>query len=94
VADGIIGEIPQKRKRERSERLNGFLVLVGNRIRKLRLERGMNQDDFADSVGIQRAHIGLIENAKLEPRIGTYLKIADGLFVPFTELISEEVEQN
>jgi len=41
--------------------------LLGARIRALRLQKGLNQDDFAALVGIHRAHPGKLENAKIEP---------------------------
>jgi transcriptional regulator with XRE-family HTH domain len=37
-------------------------------------------------VGIQRAHVGLIENAKVEPRVGTLVMIADALEVELSAL--------
>lgn len=72
---------------QRKARVLVFRQALGLRIRALRKERGINQDDFADMVGIQRAHVGLIENAKVEPRVGTLVMIADALEVDVSELL-------
>jgi transcriptional regulator with XRE-family HTH domain len=63
-------------------------VALGVRIRTFRKTRGINQDDFADMVGIQRAHVGLIENAKVEPRIGTLFMIAQALGLGLEEQVA------
>ena len=62
-----------KSDNQRNDRILSLRAALGIRIRTLRKARGINQDDFADMVGIQRAHVGLIENAKVEPRFGTLI---------------------
>ena len=75
------------RRKSVDPRVERFCVALGQRIRTLRMERGINQDDFADMVGIQRAHVGLLENAKVEPRVGTLLLIALALGIEVAELV-------
>ena len=38
---------------------------LGARIRKLRLERGWTQDEFADLSGLHRAQVGAFENGRM-----------------------------
>jgi transcriptional regulator with XRE-family HTH domain len=78
------------RRKSVDPRVERFCVALGQRIRSLRTERGINQDDFAEMVGIQRAHVGLIENAKVEARVGTLLLIALALEIEVTELVRLE----
>lgn len=78
------------RRKSVDPRVERFCVALGQRIRTLRTERGINQDDFADMVGIQRAHVGLLENAKVEPRVGTLLLIALALGIEVAELVQLE----
>ena len=60
---------------------------LGARIRTLRLQKGLNQDDFAALVGIHRTHPGKLENAKIDPRLSTLVRIADALDLPLRELM-------
>ncbi len=70
-----------------------MLALVGEQIRALRKERGLGQDSLAYSIGLDRAHIGYIENSKRAATIPTLIRIAWGLgcevgdlFPPMAEL--------
>lgn len=58
---------------------NGILKLVGARIREVRKEKGVSQDNLAYSIPLDRAHIGLIENGKRAATTITLVKIARAL---------------
>lgn len=60
---------------------------VGQRIRELRLAKGMNQDEFAAAAGIHRTHPGKLENALIDPQLSTLVKVADSLGVSLESLI-------
>lgn len=69
------------------------MQLVGNQIRAVRKERGLGQDALAYGIGLDRAHLGLIENGKRAPTVPTLVRIAAGLdcevgefFPPLAEL--------
>ncbi len=62
-------------------------LALGQRIRALRRQRGLNQDDFAALAGIHRTHPGKLENAKLDPKLSTLVRIADALELPLRDLI-------
>lgn len=50
---------------------------MGNKIREMRLEKGMSQDKLADLSGVDRVSISLIETGKtVNPSIKTLGKIA------------------
>lgn len=65
---------------------NKYLVQLGVRIKEMREAKGMDQKAFAFDCGIGRTQLYMIENGKTNPRLGTLLKIADGLEVPLLEL--------
>jgi transcriptional regulator with XRE-family HTH domain len=50
---------------------------VGQRIKKLRLERKMSRDDFALMVGISGQHLGLVEKGKNGLSLSTMVNICD-----------------
>ncbi|MEX2535803.1 MAG: helix-turn-helix transcriptional regulator [Trueperaceae bacterium] len=64
-----------------------FRKALGARVRELRRQRGINQDDFAYRAGIHRTHVGMLENGKIDPKISTVLRVADALGLEFWELV-------
>jgi transcriptional regulator with XRE-family HTH domain len=62
-------------------------VLLGNKIRKLRNERGWSQQILADHAGMERAHLGRLEEGRKEAGVITLQKIADALEVQVWELL-------
>ena len=71
----------------RVPRDEGALVQLGARIRELRLLRDEAQDVFAWRAQVPRAHIGLIENGKIDIRYSTLSRIAAALGVSLSELL-------
>ncbi|ACO45100.1 helix-turn-helix transcriptional regulator [Deinococcus deserti] len=63
-------------------------IRVGQRIRELRLAKGMNQDEFAAAAGIHRTHPGKLENAQIDPQLSTLVKVASALGVRVDELLT------
>jgi len=59
---------------------------VENRVRELRTERGMTQEDLADLVGVARQSIISIEKGRFLPSIETALKLAAALATPVEDL--------
>ena len=51
--------------------------MVGDRIKDLRIDRNMTQQDLADTLSVAKSTIGMWENGKREPDLETILKIAD-----------------
>lgn len=61
---------------------------LGQRIRELRLAKGMSQDEFAAAAGIHRTHPGKLENATTDPQLSTIVKVASALGVEIRDLLN------
>jgi len=57
---------------------------VGNRLRELRLERGMSMRALARASGLSTNALSMIERARTSPSVSTLYKIAEALGVPIT----------
>lgn len=63
-----------------------FQIKLGKRLRFLRLEKGMSQQELGLEAGISHAFVGFIENAKKDVTISNLYKISKALDVDITEL--------
>ena len=54
---------------------------IGLRIRELRTERGISQEDFANLIGMSRSYFGEVETGKRNVAVVNLEKIAKGLGV-------------
>lgn len=61
---------------------------LGLRIRELRNERHMSQEELSFKAGISPAHLGQIERALKNPTIDTIAKISAALDIPTAALFS------
>jgi len=52
---------------------------IGDRIRAIRREKGLRQDDLASSVGISKQYMCAIENGRGNPSYGVVERIAEVL---------------
>jgi transcriptional regulator with XRE-family HTH domain len=64
-------------------------VAFGMRLRQLRAERGISQDDLARETDVHPTAIGRLERGSREPRLTTILRIARGLDVEPGKLLNE-----
>ena len=64
-----------------------LLKAVGDRIREVRKERGLSQDNLAYSVPLDRRHLGLIETGRTGATIKTLVKLAVALECEVGDLI-------
>ena len=62
--------------------------LVGDRIRKLRKERGLSQEELGYKSDLHYTHIGAIERAEKNWSIDTLIKVALGLNVTVNDLLA------
>jgi transcriptional regulator with XRE-family HTH domain len=58
-----------------------ILITMGNKLRDIRKEKKMTQEDVADKAGIAVSQVGRIERGKLNPSISTIFVIALALDV-------------
>lgn len=70
-----------------SSEKHALLESVGDRIRSLRLKRGMTQTDLAVHLDMNRGHISDIERGKREAGLITLQIIAKGLATTMSELL-------
>jgi transcriptional regulator with XRE-family HTH domain len=64
-----------------------FQERLGARIRKMRMERGISQEAFADDCGIHRTHQSLLERGKINVKINTLRLVTKTLRVSLSELV-------
>ncbi|HXI17621.1 MAG TPA: helix-turn-helix transcriptional regulator [Chloroflexota bacterium] len=60
---------------------------LGANVRRLRVERGWSQEDYADRAGIHRTYVSDIERANRNPTITIVEKLAKALKVKASALI-------
>lgn len=67
--------------------------MIGARIRALRRQRGLSQEQLGELVGFSQSKISKIENGDWDSLSDLRL-IAKALGVPIEELVSDETEDN
>lgn len=63
------------------------LVELGNKIRAIRTAKGMNQTEFANSIGKDQPSVNRLENGKVNAGYLYLRQIARGLGVDLKELL-------
>lgn len=66
--------------------------MLGENIKKIRIEKGLTQKELADKVGISGAFMSLIEKGANNPSDENLIKIASVLNVPVGDLKTRETE--
>ena len=61
--------------------------LVAKNLKKLRMERGLSQDDLARVSGISKSMLVQIERGTANPSLSTLQKLVNGMQVPFDALL-------
>jgi transcriptional regulator with XRE-family HTH domain len=61
----------------------------GTLIRRLKVAKGMSQEDFAERCGLHRTYIGSIERGEKTVTIETANKLAKGLSLSLSRLFRE-----
>lgn len=60
--------------------------IIGNHVKKVRMNLGLTQAQLADLIGVARVSIVAIENGRFIPTIETALRISQALDVPVEQL--------
>jgi transcriptional regulator with XRE-family HTH domain len=63
------------------------LAFLANRIKRLRLNKKISQEELAAKAGLSRTGMGLIEQGKRWPRLATLLKISHALGMTIEEVL-------
>lgn len=66
--------------------------VLGSKIKQVRKNKNMRQDDLAIKSNLSRTYICDIENGRYSPSLQSLLKISDALEVQLNELVSPESE--
>lgn len=63
--------------------------IVGEVIRRMRIQKGMTQELLSGFAGIARTHLSMIENGSKQPNFETIWKIAVALEINPSDLVAE-----
>ena len=63
-------------------------VSLGSRIREIRESHGLTQEELASKTGISIKHLSVLERGLKEPRLSTFLSIAEALGTTPNELLT------
>ena len=69
-----------------------YEVKVGEKIKKLRMEKGMSLQDLAEKTGFTSALLSQVENHMISPPLGTLIKIAKGIEIPIGLFFEDQRE--
>lgn len=93
IKDEFIGEIGTEKRVRYEQELQ--LEVLGDLIRKVRLERNLTQEELGKLIGVQRAQISKLENNTTNVTMETILKVfgALGAKINFNvELMSSKIQ--
>lgn len=71
-----------------------IIETVKENLRVIRHTKGLSLDKLASKCGVSRAMLSQIEQGKSTPTISVLWKIANGLNVPFSDLIKEKTAED
>jgi plasmid maintenance system antidote protein VapI len=77
IKDEFIGEIGTERRTLYEQELQ--LEVLGEMIRKVRLERNLTQEELGKLIGVQRAQISKLENNTTNVTLETILRVFGAL---------------
>lgn len=69
--------------------MQNWCAIVGKNVRRIRLQRGMTQEQLAFEAEIDLTYVGGIERGKRNPSLMVMARISDALAVPLSKLIAE-----
>lgn len=69
------------------EELRNIKISFGNRVRYLRKVRGMSQESFGLSIGLDRTYINSIEHARRNLSLESMYRICCGLHITLGEML-------
>ena len=61
------------------------LVSIGNRVKNLRINKGLSQDELARRIDFDRTYLSRVESGKQNMTVETLFKICEGLGVTIKE---------
>lgn len=70
-----------------------LLVRLGQRVRTLRKQQGLSQEDLAERSGLHRTYIGGIERGERNVAVLNLVQVATGLGVSVSQLMDGLVDE-
>lgn len=64
-----------------------LLKKIGQRIKEIRIEKGMPQIELAVELNYEKSNMSRLESGRTNPRIATLYKVAKALEMPLHELL-------
>lgn len=68
--------------------------IIGAKIRQIRINKGLSQEELSEKIDISPRHMCTIENGKSLPSIGTFVKIAGILDIDINDFFNLTPENN
>lgn len=65
------------------------LILLGERVKQLRIQKGLSQRKLADIMGKDHPAISLIESGKTNPSFWFLLELANALEIELNKLVKD-----
>jgi len=78
--------------RNRTKSRGGITVIIGDRLRDMRVQKKLSQGDIEKRTGLLRCYISRVENGHTVPAIETIEKLARALEVPLYQLFYDGEE--
>lgn len=66
--------------------MSDIAKIVGNRIRNLRVDQGLSQEELAYRAGVSPSHIGKLERGEKNPSLSSIDKITNALGITLEDL--------
>ena len=79
--------ITQKENKVKKSDIKKKETKVAEKIKDLRIRRGLSQSALADKAGIDRKTVNRIENSHFSPNLSTLFRLCDTLSVAPSELL-------
>jgi DNA-binding XRE family transcriptional regulator len=83
----LLSRVPESSIRPWPDVLQDIQVTVGNRIKAVRLRKGITQDQLAEMAGMNRVHLYRLESGRQSMTLRTLKTIADALNVRVAQLV-------
>lgn len=77
VIDEVVGEVGTPKRDRFEERIK--IELLGKKIKEVRKQRKLTQEQLGELVGVQKAQISKIENSTLNVGLSTIYKVFEAL---------------
>jgi len=77
--------------KKRSSSANALLKRFGSRVRKVRREKGLSQEELALEAGLDRSYIGGVERGERNIALVNLVKISKALSVSPSTLLEDDV---